>query len=194
MRGIFEIINRIVKDRNIKHAEYRVFMDLVSYNSFRKIFPSLQTISEDTGIKSIPDISNMLQKLERFGYIKIIRRKHLSNIYEISGINKKGFQKLVKVNPVQHNAEIPQNINNSSFIEAWNNWKVFRTELKKPLNPSTIKAQLSFLADQPEPVKIIENSILNGWQGLFKIKNNNNYGNEQRNTIQEYAAREENIF
>jgi hypothetical protein len=64
-------------------------MVLISYNTFRKIFPSLETISKDSGIKSITDISKKLHTLEKYGYISIIRRKHLSNIYKINSIEMK---------------------------------------------------------------------------------------------------------
>lgn len=88
---IFEIINTVTKDKRLNHSEVRVFMDLISYNSFKKIFPSLETISKDTGIRSIPDVSKKLHNLEKYGYIQIIRRKHLSNIYKIN------FQEMKKI-------------------------------------------------------------------------------------------------
>lgn len=101
MNKIFKLINTVTKDKRLKHSEVRVFMSLISYNSFKKIFPSLKTIAKDTGIKSIPDISKKLHNLEKCGYIKIIRRKHLSNVYILNPL----FEDLI---PEAENPEHPQ--------------------------------------------------------------------------------------
>jgi hypothetical protein len=172
-------------------------MILISYNTFRKIFPSLETISKDTGIKSIPDISKKLQNLSKYGYIKIIRRKHQSNIYEIMSLSKETVLSETIINAGEGKKkpeiiEIPDNLDNDAFIKVWNKWKAFRKEIKKPLKPTTEKERLKFLANEPEPIEIIENSLRNGYQGLFKLKTNFNYnGNkERRNKLQEYKPKE----
>lgn len=85
-KNIFHIINKATKDHNLKHSDLRIFMCLISYNSYGKIFPSLETISKDTGIKSIPDISKGLRKLRELDYIESKQRKHQSNIYKIKYI------------------------------------------------------------------------------------------------------------
>jgi hypothetical protein len=55
--------------------------------------------------------------------------------------------------------------------EAWKRWVAFRKELKKPLTKSTIELQLALLEENKKNhVEIINQSIMNGWQGLFKIK------------------------
>lgn len=88
MINIFQNINKVCKDVNISHSEFRVFMVLVSYNSNKKIFPSLDTIAKDSGIKSKTDISRKLNKLKERGYIEIKRRKHQSNIYRINDLKE----------------------------------------------------------------------------------------------------------
>ena len=88
MINIFQNINKVCKDVNISHSEFRVFMVLVSYNSNKKIFPSLDTIAKDSGIKSKTDISKKLNNLKERGYIEIKRRKHQSNIYRINDLKE----------------------------------------------------------------------------------------------------------
>lgn len=83
-KNIFHIINKATKDLNLKHSDVRIFLCLISYNTFKKIFPSLDTISSDTGIKSIPDVSKGLKRLKECGYIDIKRRKHQTNIYKLN--------------------------------------------------------------------------------------------------------------
>lgn len=60
-----------------------------------------------------------------------------------------------------------------SFIIAWCEWVDFRKEIKKKLTTSTAIKQIEFLLKQPKPIACINQSIQNGWQGLFEEKNNN---------------------
>lgn len=62
------------------------------------------------------------------------------------------------------------------FFDAWNDWLKYRIESKKKLTDSTAKKQLAVLGAKPEKVAIamINQSIQNGWQGIFEIKPSNN--------------------
>lgn len=55
------------------------------------------------------------------------------------------------------------------FIEAWTEWVDFRKEIKKKLTKLSAKRQITFLINQPEPIKCINQSIQNGWTGLFEV-------------------------
>lgn len=55
------------------------------------------------------------------------------------------------------------------FIEAWTEWVDFRREIKKKLTKLSAKRQITFLINQPEPIKCINQSIQNGWTGLFEV-------------------------
>lgn len=57
---------------------------------------------------------------------------------------------------------------------AWQAWEQYRKEKKQKLTPSTAKKQMDFLGDRagPEAIAIINQSILNGWTGLFELKQN----------------------
>jgi len=56
-------------------------------------------------------------------------------------------------------------------IKAWAEWEQHRKEKKCKLTPLARKKQLAFLSENKEKhVEIIQNSIRNGWQGLFAIK------------------------
>jgi len=59
------------------------------------------------------------------------------------------------------------------FANSWNDWCTYRKEKGKTLSPTSIKKQLDFLKTVPESeaIEIINNSIMNGWQGLFPLKN-----------------------
>jgi len=63
---------------------------------------------------------------------------------------------------------LPQNINPSS----WENWLNYRKEIKKRMTPMSIKKQLTLLSkySYQEQQEMIDQSIQNGWTGLFPSK------------------------
>ena len=57
--------------------------------------------------------------------------------------------------------------------EAWTEWKAFRTqELRKRIGPMAERKQQKLLTNYPPPIQatIIDQSIMNSWQGLFPPK------------------------
>jgi len=68
------------------------------------------------------------------------------------------------------------------FKVAFSNFIQHRKELKKPLTPMAEKGALKKLyeVDVGTAVKMIEQTIANGWQGIFELKGNN--GNTQYTT------------
>jgi len=69
------------------------------------------------------------------------------------------------------------------FLSAqiWNDWIEFRKEIRKPLKPTTVKQQVKFLSEQPNPELVIEQSIRNGWTGLFELKGGQAHATSSRN-------------
>jgi len=58
------------------------------------------------------------------------------------------------------------------FQEKWNEWIDYRVEIRKPLRDTTFRKQMQFLDEhRAEAVAILEQSMVNGWQGLFPLKN-----------------------
>jgi len=54
------------------------------------------------------------------------------------------------------------------FIKAWVEWVDYRKEIRKKLTKTSVTKQLKFLAEQPDAVACINQSIQNQWQGLFE--------------------------
>ena len=55
--------------------------------------------------------------------------------------------------------------------DAWSSWVSYRADTRHKLTPQTVKLQLRFLEkDIPHHKQIIEQSIQNGWTGLFAVK------------------------
>jgi len=69
-------------------------------------------------------------------------------------------------------SSIPENINSEKFRNAWRDWIEHRKQKRKTITEAQAKKQLAALATWGEDKAIIaiENSIRNGWQGLFEPK------------------------
>jgi hypothetical protein len=63
---------------------------------------------------------------------------------------------------------------------AWLEWESYKKEKKQKLTPSTAKKQMAFLGGRagPEAIAIINQSITNGWTGLFELKTHQPNGNQ----------------
>lgn len=68
-------------------------------------------------------------------------------------------------------------------LKAWNEWEQYRKDKKQKLTPLTIKKQIQFLGGRgdPEIIAIINQSITNGWTGLFELRKQNNGSKRQQN-------------
>lgn len=56
---------------------------------------------------------------------------------------------------------------------AWDQWKAYRSAIKKPIKPvseDAMKLKLSRMGDAETQQKIVDQSISNQWQGLFELK------------------------
>jgi hypothetical protein len=62
------------------------------------------------------------------------------------------------------------------FKAAWAEWETYRKEKRATLTPTTVKKQLASLAklSEKDAVDRINQSIQNGWQGLFEVKTGGN--------------------
>ncbi|MDY0250731.1 MAG: helix-turn-helix domain-containing protein [Pseudomonas sp.] len=59
----------------------------------------------------------------------------------------------------------PENIS----AEQWTEWVKYRRERKISCSKMTIEKQISLLESEINPIEVINQSITNGWQGLFSI-------------------------
>ena len=78
---------------------------------------------------------------------------------------------------------VPENLNTEKFRSVWREWEKYRKEKRQTLKPSTVRKQFEFLAayDVETAIKIIEQSIMQGWTGLFELKANKSSPQQQNN-------------
>lgn len=65
-------------------------------------------------------------------------------------------------------SELDSSFRNSIFEDCWNRWVKHRSEIKKPLKPTQVKAQIAMLQKIgfDAAVEMINHTIEMGWQGL----------------------------
>lgn len=90
--------------------------------------------------------------------------------------------------------EFPKNLDTPEFRQAWSDWEQHHREIKKKLTPLAVKRQLKILESYglPDAIAMIEQSISNGWQGLFELKNN--YGKSNTGKPLEKLPLNNNLF
>lgn len=77
----------------------------------------------------------------------------------------------------------PPSFDNEVFKKAWGNWKEFRVQIRKKIVPASEPEALVALHRLSDgnsllAIQIISQSIANGWQGLFAIRDNNGRSGE----------------
>ncbi len=77
-----------------------------------------------------------------------------------------------------------------AFIASWKSWVAYRKEMKKKLTDSSVQAQFKeFVAwGEAKSIASIEQSIKQGWQGLFEPKQNLTKGNTNVLTARDHEA------
>lgn len=68
---------------------------------------------------------------------------------------------------LKNSTEVPQNLNNPKFLEAFDEFKAYRKEKKLPLGPVAAKRLLTTLSQRPnEAVKALGIAIDRNWRGF----------------------------
>lgn len=86
--------------------------------------------------------------------------------------------------------DTPMPFESEAFLEAWKAWIEARKEARKPLTPSTAKAQLNSLAKHPEQTAIamIYQAIERGWSGIFPLQEQRHYNDQTANDRRKYNS------
>mgnify|MGYP006971856134 CR=1 FL=1 len=99
------------------------------------------------------------------------------------------LERAMGAKPVKRDpSDIPENLDTAAFRIAWADWEQHRKEKRAKLTPTTRKRQLKSLSLCGPKIAIarIEQSIMNGWQGLFELRD----GGESRIPTREYVKQD----
>ena len=152
-----EVMEKFTKDDEGKFYNVRLEFEINRRKSFtesRSLNKKGKTKSNDNDIKN---------KSKSYDF-------HMENENENENrVNKNKGEKKLKPD-----FELIFPFQSESFTTAWDVFIKFRKEIKKPLAKTSQQAQLKKLSEYPESVaiKMIEQSIANGWQGIFELKEN----------------------
>lgn len=95
--------------------------------------------------------------------------------------------KELKNKDIKDNTAFSDYTENDSLIETLNSFVEFRKKIKKPLTDNAIKLLLSKLdnlaSNDNDKIAVLEQSILNGWQGVFALKTAESKGKYQRQSL-----------
>jgi hypothetical protein len=142
-------------------------------------------------------VYSAMNELIEFGYIKREQIRESGKIkgYDYTVFEKPYVQNVHEENVHEENAQLLNKNNNNNLIkinnndyielleelginiEAWLYWKEYRKEQfrisYKPMGEKAALKKLLRLSnnDKQKQLKIIEQSIENGWKGLFELKN-----------------------
>lgn len=152
-------------------------------------FKSNSTISEEVGV-SVPSVSRSIKKLVALGLINSVydgRVRHITQtralIREISLTNQRDkSESSERLDSIQVKEQLKKHIRierpfkSKEFDEMWDIWIDERKQQKrKKYTPRGEQATLHNLQkisnnNEKEAIKIIQQSITQGWQGLFALK------------------------
>jgi len=115
--------------------------------------------------------------------------KHLSASDSASASDsKKAPQKKSAPAPMT----IPDCLNTPAFTVAWSDFTEHRKEIKSPMTPRAANMQLKTLAAYTPDVAVamIEQTIANGWKGVFELKQNGSKpGRKPQHETQHFSGR-----
>ena len=98
--------------------------------------------------------------------------KRDGNAMETTGLHKQERKEIKEVkNKKAHICDVPEKLQNiEGFSQAWEEWLTYRRERRLTVTPSCLNKQLKWLEAREKPIDVINQSITNGWQGLFDLK------------------------
>lgn len=159
----------------------------LAYNKVDTVYRALKTLSEKGLINykkyGDKDCISLTQKGKEWNSeinpalgnkseqtrIEIRESSEINPTYKNTNINNTKISNIKKINKKDSFDPVSVKPKNLS-LETWIAWIEYKTAKKHKLLPSTWEAQSKMLEEQANPEQVINQSIMNGWQGLFPDK------------------------
>jgi len=167
------------------HTYIKYFNDLVDWGFLKLIQKSSNQYSAN-----VISLSNGMSKNSKAldkAFIKHLTKQPTEQVH-INPQSNDSIDKPITINQEQTKtlrALIPDIFFGEDVQSAWLEWEQYRKEKKQKLTPSTAKKQMQFLSGRPgsEAIAIINQSITNGWTGLFELKNTAHHKNAVNGSV-----------
>lgn len=139
---------------------------------------------KDVTNKNVENLHTGMSEIDKQGSKKLTGNNNNNSNKENSNNIKKERKKEKK--PTNYDSIINESIQDESVKQEIYEFIKMRKLMKKPLTDRALKlliSKLKKLSSIPaEQVQILDNSIMNNWQGIFPLKNNNGYQNNYGKT------------
>ena len=199
-------------DTRLSLVEKALLAEIDSFTGNEKFFyKSNDTIKKEYGV-SRPTITRALKNLSELGYIttqfdgrtrRIFAHSACSQVSnrwkDLNTLPAQNFpsacSNVASTNTIERTdentikrEEVVMPFDSLKFSEAWETWKQERKDRKtkkytqRGEQTALHKLQNDSNGDEATAIQIIQQSIANGWQGLFPLKNSHNAKNTSRGT------------
>jgi len=161
--------NHIILTKFLKHQNFNTNMKKSAIDVYNELPKELKdkglNLSKETVTESFERLSN---------HLGMVRKIEVEYEYELE-VEKEEEEEEEK-KEVYFLDDVLLNEKFEEFIK-------FRKELRKKMTPTTIKKAVEKLNryDSETAIKMLEQSMANGWQGIFELKENNQNGGKQTN-------------
>lgn len=171
-----------------------IINDLVKLEEFDKELYEHKIVYSEKFIESISDAykkrnndllkkGDLIQMLVSLGTLNsdLFAEYYVSNTQSKVKESKLDNSKEKETNQ-QHEYEKVLLVQSEDFVNEWKRWLEYRSEIKKPYKSfSSMRLQILELKKYNDEVviKMIDQSIRQGWQGIFDLKNVNNGGTDK---------------
>jgi hypothetical protein len=172
-------INKIVLEAQLKirkrhqnFINYMIEIGLISLQNDEVFNENLLKYSENYQIRK----EKNSEKIKKWRENQQDKKSVTS--YEPDCNRTKVKESKLKESKVNESIVLP--FDSKSFIDKWDIWKKFRSEMKKPYKgiiaeQSALKGLCELAnGDETTAIEIINQSLRNGWQGFFELKNKQN--------------------
>lgn len=164
-----------------------------------RCYPSMRTLTEKCGMDD-RTVQRSLKRLQETGYVEREMRAGRSTVYRVtpeppSNRHPRPIDTPVSLTPTPVSLTPPEKKKTSSLepspnrqsrkraavpegpppsnlnVEAWHRWEQYRREIRKPIHPASwLSAQRKLAAFGMDQGAVVEQSIADGYQGLFPLK------------------------
>lgn len=138
-------------------------------------------------------ISKLTHWLDQDDIKEISDIKMISKEYQNDPLEKETEKETEKERDADIKNDISESVPDGLDLKAWERWKRYRGEIRKPIKPASIlAAQASLAGFGSDQSSVVEHSIAQGWQGLFAPKGGNGikHGRESEWERKQREARE----
>lgn len=173
----------LAKTKTTSEKAAEILDKLSSLDAIRKDFWNIKIIRSDNFISNLESVYNrrevsVISNPELWDYCiqnEYVSKNTANKNPQRRGEESKGKESEEKKSE-EKDIELPDFFNNEDFKNLLDEFKKHRKKIKKPMTDVAVTKLINKLAKMSNKksdiaIEIMEQSIINGWQGIFELKN-----------------------